>query len=429
MMTTPEETTRSKDLPIQPLLNRKRIEKWWDWLCYFVCGSCIVLTPLQGIRSPNWLVELVIYSIAVISFTLLWLYYGRLTETQAEASQEESATLLNSWGSPRELVVLLVGIAPLTYIVIFYSITRFDYFGFNHVLLFVLAALSTYAMPSWAVAATIGVELLLFQLLAVGFMDRGLRIDEALGLGSGIAFTCILSYSLRNEARARSLVERLAGDLEEANNRLRHYSVKIEDLASTEERNRIARDYHDTIGHCLTVVNVQLEAADALFEKNPAKARSFMRKARELTQKGLQSVRSSVSSMRKSPLDGTTLIEALNNLTEQMRQSNIPCHFKLSGHERTLEQATALALFRTAQEAFTNIHKYAEASAVEIELDFSNTQQIRLVINDDGLGCENPIDGYGLIGIRERIHFLKGRVIIETEKNKGFTIETIIPIL
>jgi signal transduction histidine kinase len=223
-------------------------------------------------------------------------------------------------------------------------------------------------------------------------------------------------------------VQRLACELSDANGKLREYAVQAEELAVTRERNRLAREIHDTLGHYLTVVNVQIEAARVMLDRDPDKVRDSLQKAQLLTQEGLQDIRRSVSSLRASPLDNKNLVEALRQAVEAVRASGLAAELELIGECRTLSRPAELTLYRAAQEGLTNVQKHAQAASVRLVLDFSDATRTRLTVTDDGVGSvEKTGHGFGLLGLRERAHLVGGALKIRTASSAGFALEVEVP--
>jgi len=246
-------------------------------------------------------------------------------------------------------------------------------------------------------------------------------------ISTAILFVVIFSQIRVNEQQARIKAEDLAKQLEAANRRLTKYASQAEELAATQERNRLAREIHDNLGHFLTIVNVQIEAAKVTFESDPGRALDALNKAQELAKKGLNSVRESVAALRVSPIDNRPLGDAIAELVEESQSSGIPIHFSVTGESRSIETRSALALYRAAQEGLTNIRKHSHASRVDIELDFSLNDKVRLVVRDDGVGAADTSGGFGLIGIRERVQMLGGEFKVELQPNQGFCFEVTLP--
>ncbi len=268
-------------------------------------------------------------------------------------------------------------------------------------LLFVVVS---YFQGGWIDAALSG----LIYLSAVGFV---------------VGFTLVAV----REAQARHEVERLAAELEEANARLRAYSAQVEEMATVQERNRLAREIHDNLGHYLTVVNVQLEAARTVLESSPAQALEAMNKAQSLAQEGLREVRNSVAALRAPPLEEKPLPQALEELAEDARTQGLMVQLDVSGEPRPLQAQTAVALYRTAQEGLTNVRRHARASNVRILLAFENGQSVRLTIEDNGVGDQGSSEGFGLLGIRERVQLLGGWMKTHSASGQGFQLTVEVP--
>jgi signal transduction histidine kinase len=260
--------------------------------------------------------------------------------------------------------------------------------------------------------------------LAVGAASA---TQAALGYLAGIIFVVVFSQIASSEERARAEVERLAQELSQANQQLRFYAVQAEELATVRERNRLAREIHDSLGHYLTTVNMQLEAARAVMECDPAKAMDALQKAQALTREGLADVRRSVASLRASPAAERPLPDALAELAADSCSSGLPTELTITGTPRDLTPAAQLTLFRAAQEGLTNVRRHAQARRADLVLDFAMPGVVRLTLRDDGKGAVPAEGGFGLLGIRERVHLLAGEVVITTSPGTGFTLEITLP--
>ncbi len=243
---------------------------------------------------------------------------------------------------------------------------------------------------------------------------------------AGIVFVVVITELAVKEQRARREVERLLAELKNANEKLRQYADQVEELATVKERNRLAREIHDSLGHYLTVVIVQIEAAMAVFEKDRERSIDVLRKAQGLAQQGLADVRRSVTSLRASPVESRSLIESMNSLIEESRVSGLPTEFQLVGTPRNLSPSAELALYRAAQEGLTNVRRHSQASAASVTLDYS-TESVWLKVHDDGVGSTQVTKGFGLVGMHERVQHLGGEVRIDTALNEGFTLEVGLP--
>jgi signal transduction histidine kinase len=243
----------------------------------------------------------------------------------------------------------------------------------------------------------------------------------------GMVFLVLVSEVRLNEQHAREKAENLTKQLEIANRQLAEYASQAEELAATQERNRLAREIHDNLGHYLTIVNVQIEAAKVTCESDPSRAMDALNKAQELAKKGLNSVRESVAALRVSPVGNRPLEEAIGELIQETHASGITTEFTIVGDVRPAEPKTALALYRVVQEGLTNARKHANGSRVDVQLDFSLPDRIRLILRDDGVGAADTSGGFGLIGLRERVQLLGGEFNIQTQPGQGFRIEVNLP--
>ena len=244
----------------------------------------------------------------------------------------------------------------------------------------------------------------------------------------GIFFSVLASQMRLNEHYARERAEALSRQLEIANRQLVEYASQAEELAATQERNRLAREIHDNLGHYLTIVNVQIEAAKVTCESDPARALDALNKAQDMARKGLNSVRESVVALRVSPVENRPLADAILELIEESKESGVAVEFKMIGDSRPVESKSALALYRVVQEGLTNVRKHADASRVDVILDFTQPDHVRLTVQDDGSGAADTSGGFGLIGIRERIQLVGGEFRVDTMPGKGFLLEVSVPL-
>jgi len=283
-----------------------------------------------------------------------------------------------------------------------------------------LAGQSALLLPMrWmiAVCALIYVLLVMPLILVSRWIDA---VAVALAYGTGIVFVVVFTRIAASEREARA-------SLAEANSLLRENAAQVEELAVTKERNRLAREIHDSLGHYLTVVNVQIGAAQAILEQDRPRALDHLSKAQALTQEGLAEVRRSVAALRASPIESRPLHEALAKLAEQWNAAGLRAKFAVAGTIRPLTPQANLTLYRAAQEALTNVGKHAHASSVDLHLDYGDERLVRLRVKDDGLGSANSEGGFGLLGVRERVQLLNGAVHVHGGAGEGFSLEVELP--
>lgn len=248
-----------------------------------------------------------------------------------------------------------------------------------------------------------------------------LTLSFMLSFGLALVFVLLLMNAVLSERQSR---EKLAI----ANEKLRQYALKIENQATLEERNRIAREIHDSLGHSLTALNLQLETALKLSQSNPSKAQVFLARAKELGSKALQDVRQSVSTMRSHPLHSESLEEAIAVLAAIFYRSTgvMPiCQIDLV---YLLPPEISTAVYRIIQESLTNISKYADATEIKIQLT-TTTTNINLIIEDNGRGfdVEQNTTGFGLQSMRDRTLARRGEFNINSAPGLGCKITVDIP--
>jgi signal transduction histidine kinase len=295
--------------------------------------------------------------------------------------------------------------------------------GFMSLIVFPLASNALELLPRrqavavWVLsfASFVAVNALLYGWLSA--------LSNSPAVAAGILFVSVFTYFAIREREGRAEVERLAAELQTANTRLREYAAQVEELATIQERNRLAREIHDSLGHYLTVINVQLEAAQALVTDDPPRATTALRKAQSLAQEGLADVRRSVAALRAAPNDGRPLPEALGQLVAETRAAGILTHLEVLGQPRALAAQTEQTLYRAAQEALTNVRKHARASRADLTLDYAQADRLRLVIQDNGIGAAETAGGFGLLGLRERAALVGGSLAVQSAPGQGFRVE------
>jgi len=246
-------------------------------------------------------------------------------------------------------------------------------------------------------------------------------VNSLLVFGVALLFVLFLVNALMAERASR---QRLA----EANRQLRDYALRVENLAMAQERNRIARDIHDSLGHSLTALNLQLETALKLFHHQPEKAHSFLQEAKKLGSTALQDVRQSVAAMRTDPLQQMSLEEAIAALIQDFTTTTGIQPTTSIQIARPLPPDMRTSLYRIVQEALTNITKHADATETRLSLH-TLPEAIALQISDNGNGFHptQNSSGFGLQGMRERTHALGGTLNIHSALGEGTTLEVTLP--
>jgi signal transduction histidine kinase len=300
--------------------------------------------------------------------------------------------------------------------------------GYNAMILLPLAAHGVILLSQGLMVIT-NVLLALIYMTNMVLLNQGWTMIWS-GLPTFIAgqvFIVFFTQIAVSEEKARIEVERLVNELASANQRLRENASQIEELAITKERNRMAREIHDGLGHYLTTVHMQIQAARAIMKSDMNRADMALKTAQNVTKEALADVRRSVAALRSLDDDKKPLLDKITQLTKHIEGTGVSVDFSVTGEPRELSPQVQLMLFRAVQEGLNNALKYAQATKVLVTLDFQDSSVARLLVKDDGLGAENMEGGYGLLGLQERVHSLNGLIEVHTEKGQGFTLDIKVP--
>ncbi|GER87610.1 hypothetical protein KDW_17720 [Dictyobacter vulcani] len=240
---------------------------------------------------------------------------------------------------------------------------------------------------------------------------------------------CILSVSMAHtmslERESRMRTEALLDEVQRSHQQLRIYAQQVAALATMEERNRVARDIHDSLGHSLIAINLQLEKALVYHDAHPQEALQSVGDARIVAKTALQDVRRSVHALR-TEAEHFSCIHEVASLSEQLTKNGLSVDFTHEGDESRFSRQTLMTLYRIAQEGLTNVQKHAHASHIQVHLHFA-TEQARLHIVDDGIGFDATTpkkqqpgqESYGLRGMQERLTLLGGTFQLISAPGQG----------
>ena len=249
--------------------------------------------------------------------------------------------------------------------------------------------------------------------------------------GGGYSLIAALAHALVSAETARRQSQALVEELQAAHSKMQEYAGRIEELAVVEERSRLAREMHDTLGHRLTVAAVQLEGAQRLIEADPNRAAQMVGTVREQVREALAELRQTVTALRAPIEADLSLPHALARLAAHFEQATgITVHRVLPRAEELpdLPATYRLAVYRAAQEALTNIQRHAEAGQVWLVLA-GDGGAVTLLVGDDGKGLSLSSDqaGFGLRGLRERAAQLGGEMHVEPRRGGGTQVSFRVP--
>jgi signal transduction histidine kinase len=224
-------------------------------------------------------------------------------------------------------------------------------------------------------------------------------------------FVMLFSYAMIAERKSRQRAEAL--------------SQEVETLAATLERTRIAQEIHDSLGHTLTTLDVQLEVAQKLRQRDPDRALQALDTAKQLASQSLQDVRHALHTMRSSTVN---LNDAVLSLVEQVRQTHdLTIHTDLDLPRLPLQ--VSHQLYCVVKEGLMNVQKHSQATQVMMNSCFQE-EGLLLSLSDNGIGFDpnQPYSGFGLRGMQERVELLGGTFKIHSTLGQGTIIQAIVPI-
>lgn len=240
--------------------------------------------------------------------------------------------------------------------------------------------------------------------------------------------------SQQREHMRRLHTEELLEEITRSHQQLHIYAEQVATLAAAEERNRVARDIHDGLGHALTAIHLQLEKALMYYDASPQEARQSVQDARDVAKVALQDVRRSVRTLRTEG-PPFSCVREVTLLAEQLRKNGLVVDFVCEGDEGAFSRQTLTTLYRVAQEGCTNIQRHAQASHVHIHLDFG-AQEAHLCLDDDGIGFNTSsilkqdsghMKSYGLQGMLERLSLVNGSLRLDSSPGQGTQLLVLVP--
>jgi signal transduction histidine kinase len=347
---------------------------------------------------------------------------------------------LETWYANPKLSWLTPAVLLFLRLILIWVFSFSDNLGFlDHVFIFLATPFCilfiigrSYGLTGLVWIVYLGARLHIAEHIASGKISFGEREGLAFFLISSLSLTLIfvIAYWIKRERTNRLQAEKLLRELEESHRQLQTYAEQVAELATTEERNRLAREIHDSLGHYMTVINVQLEKAIAFRDRNPVEAEQAVQDSKRLASEALQEIRRSVSALRSTP-EPFSLSQALAELVDNMHTGQFSIELDIQGDETGFSRHSLMTLYRAAQEGLTNIQKHAQASQVTVRVRL-NSQEADLFIEDNGQGFEpaalnDKAGSYGLQGVRERLELIRGSLKLESVPGEGTSLLITVP--
>jgi signal transduction histidine kinase len=244
---------------------------------------------------------------------------------------------------------------------------------------------------------------------------------------SFIIFAGIVSVLLQFYQRARQDVLQLYAQLKESHERLQEYSLQAEQWGAARERVTIARELHDSVGHKLTGLIVQMQAARKLSRVDAGRSEQIYSECEELLRSSLQEIRLAVRTIQDEPVQSVFLPESLDKLSEEFtKYAEVETRFHLEGSPVPLPGELQLTAYRIAQESLTNAKKHGRASSASIRLVYA-AGKLSIVISNDGEPPNELIPGFGLLNMQERVKEWHGEVSFGKDRDMAFAVKASLP--
>ncbi|MEF3302836.1 sensor histidine kinase [Paenibacillus sp. GYB003] len=372
---------------------------WFDYVLtgartlWFVSGVCYIVNNRDDYAVIPWLVLLLPYALAYAVPMALFL----------------------SAKAPRALAVMaeLALSGGFFCIVEAYGDGQFNFYNFSSVMLGYMSAGRTAFFS--AVVTIVAIPALTARDIGTG---ASTAIELGVLFGSGFCFQKLI--------RSFRQIERMYGMIENQNRALEVYGKQIEALALEQERSRLSRELHDTVGHTLTTAITGMDAVSRLIDDKPGEAKASLSELLLATRSGLDEVRRHIHQI--APVGGErSLAVGLSRAADRFgAHTGIRVRFIIEGDEYDVSEQIRLTALRCVQEALTNAGKHGNASAVNIALAYS-ADSVRIRIADDGKGVDPLIEGFGLKAMSERIANLNGALTIDSHPENGTVIVCTLP--
>lgn len=215
--------------------------------------------------------------------------------------------------------------------------------------------------------------------------------------------------------------------LAKKNNELAHYANTLEQLAITRERNRMARELHDTLAHTLSAVNIQLKVLEVLIDNDPKSAKSTLKQTQQLTRDGLHEARRALHALRSTPVDELGCVLAIQQTATAKAERagitlNLDIPIQITHFSALIEQN----LYRIVEEAVNNIIRHADATEMTIKI-YQTPETLEMIISDNGKGFDmiqfDQNGHYGITGMKERALLVNGDLSLISQPGHGTTIQ------
>lgn len=314
----------------------------------------------------------------------------------------------------------------LIYTLEYYSRFQINYFIHSfYIFLLLEIAVSLNRKNSLIIGAiTVVVSLVKYSML-VYYIPNLVNISQMAFFGLINIFLLIITAFAQYYREEKNKKDMLYKELLDVHRRLKKYADEVEKLTIVAERNRIARDIHDTLGHSVTGIIMEIEMAQHLIDKDLDKSRELLDRAKNSSKEGLSKIREVVETLKPDEEISKGIISIKELISDFSKRTGANIDIDITGDVIKTKPTINMVLYRIVQEGLTNAIRHGQATKINVRLKYSK-DKIFFVISDNGIGCGNISEGFGLKGMKERIFSLKGTV--DFNSNEGFTVKGFLPI-
>ena len=253
-----------------------------------------------------------------------------------------------------------------------------------------------------------------------------LSVLDMLSLLNTLVFILYMVVLTLSQTSEKERILRLNSQLQNANRKLEEYAQEQVRMTETRERNRLAREIHDTLGHSLTGIITGIEACIMLMDIAPEATKEQLRAIAQVARNGITDVRHSVNALRPDALETLDLEAAIRKLVAESESSTgVKIDLVFPEDLQDLDQDEEDVLYRIVQESITNAIRHGNATHIDVRMEHVDND-LRIRIADNGKGCDDIQSGFGLHHMQERIDMLKGT--LSYSGKDGFVIEAVVPI-
>lgn len=270
-------------------------------------------------------------------------------------------------------------------------------------------------------------------IVAVVLMSRGLSSSEVVLNGAALVNLAILSSYIKYEydrlVKTEELYDRLRisqDQLKKANKDLEMYTDSMKELAILRERNRISREIHDSVGHSLSTIIIQLGAIEKIANKDGNMAANMANNLAQFAKNGLNEIRLALRELKPREFEKYENILAIEDLIREFKKlTGVDVRLGFTKEKWPLNGDQSFVVYRVVQEFLSNSIRHGKATKVNIFMSF-NKEELILTLKDNGQGADNLEKGMGLTNIYERVNELGGQVDYDTQKGKGFLLRVVL---